>query len=318
MDHLPALEGFGNDFELDPEFAYTETCAALACMFWNWEMSQLTGKARYADLFEWQLYNAAAIGMGLDGRSYFYNNPLTCRGGVTRQSWYAVPCCPSNLSRTYADIENYSIDKTGDQININQYISIFYSSDLADIEIQSGLPWEGRVTIQVTPGSANKNFSLNLRIPSWSSSTRIEYNGRVLKTLPGAKSDDQAAGGFDPRLSQWYSIQRNWKAGDMITLEFDMSIQLRHVDPKVKGHQSRAAVTRGPLVYCLESTDNPDLDIFNEVLDTSSLEDLYQPDILGGIRVIKAQTTEFKSLTFIPYHLWGNRGESTMTIWVQT
>ena len=101
---LAGLEGFGNDYELDPEYAYAETCAALAGMFWNWEMLQLTGKPKYSDLFEWQLYNAAAVGMGLDGTSYLYNNPLACRGGVTRKPWYAVPCCPSNLSRTWAEL----------------------------------------------------------------------------------------------------------------------------------------------------------------------------------------------------------------------
>ncbi len=104
---LPALEGFGRDDELDPEFAYAETCAALGSLFWNWEMAQLTGNARYSDLFEWQLYNAAAVGMGLAGDTYFYNNPLVCQGGVSRKAWYAVPCCPSNISRTWADLGKY-------------------------------------------------------------------------------------------------------------------------------------------------------------------------------------------------------------------
>ena len=93
----PGLEGFGNDYDLNPEYAYSETCAALASMFWNWEMALLTGQARYSDLFEWQLYNAAAVGLGLDGESYLYNNPLACRGGVTRKAWYAVPCCPQTF-----------------------------------------------------------------------------------------------------------------------------------------------------------------------------------------------------------------------------
>ena len=92
------LEGFGCDYELDPEIAYAETCAALGCLFWNWEMLLIAGHACYADLFEWQLYNAASVGMGADGRSYLYNNPLTSTGGITRQPWFEVPCCPSNLS----------------------------------------------------------------------------------------------------------------------------------------------------------------------------------------------------------------------------
>jgi DUF1680 family protein len=79
---VPGLEGFGRDDELDPLYAYAETCAALASLFWNWEMVQITGEAKYSDLFEWQLYNAAAPGMGLDGDDYLYNNPLACRGSV--------------------------------------------------------------------------------------------------------------------------------------------------------------------------------------------------------------------------------------------
>src|SRR5215216_4515875 len=120
---LPGLEGFGNDYELDPEYAYAETCAALANLFWNWEMSQLTGEPKYSDLFEWQLYNAAAVGFGLDGSNYLYNNPLTCYGGVTRKPWYAVPCCPSNLSRTLADLGKYIYSADKGKLDIHQYIS---------------------------------------------------------------------------------------------------------------------------------------------------------------------------------------------------
>ena len=104
---LPFTEGFGRDYELDPEYAYAETCAALASMFWSREMALLTGRPRYDDLFEWQLYNAASVGIGMDGRSYFYNNPLACRGGLTRAGWYLVPCCPPNLSRTWASLGEY-------------------------------------------------------------------------------------------------------------------------------------------------------------------------------------------------------------------
>ena len=121
---LPGMEGFGNDYELDPEYAYAETCAALASLFWNWEMAQLRNQAKYSDLFEWQLYNAAAVGMGLDGTTYLYNNPLTCQGGVTRQPWYAVPCCPSNLSRTWANLSQYSYTHNEGRIFLHQYISI--------------------------------------------------------------------------------------------------------------------------------------------------------------------------------------------------
>ena len=101
---LPLMEGFGRDDELDPEYAYAETCAALGSVFWNWEMTQLTGEAQYSDLLEWQLYNAALVGMGQNGQCYLYNNPLAVRDDIQRRAWYEVPCCPSNLSRTWASL----------------------------------------------------------------------------------------------------------------------------------------------------------------------------------------------------------------------
>ncbi len=155
LGSVPAIEGFGRDYELDPEYAYAETCAALGSLFWNWEMTCLTGQARYADLFEWQLYNAAAAGMGLDGKSYLYNNPLACRGGITRQPWYAVPCCPSNLSRTWANLGISIFTTEPATLKIHQYISSSTSDETGSEEgseveytgfsMKSGLPWNGQV-----------------------------------------------------------------------------------------------------------------------------------------------------------------------------
>ena len=167
---LPALEGFGNDYELDPEYAYAETCAALASLFWNWEMAQLTGEAKYSDLFEWQLYNASAVGMGADGDTYLYNNPLACRGGVTRKPWYAVPCCPSNLSRTWADLGKYIYSSSKNELWIHQYISSQHETDFAKIELHSEFPWNGNVQIKIESSS---EFTLHLRLPSWSQNSRI-------------------------------------------------------------------------------------------------------------------------------------------------
>ncbi|MFZ5859026.1 MAG: glycoside hydrolase family 127 protein [Chloroflexota bacterium] len=321
---LPALEGFGNDYELDPEFAYAETCAALGSMFWNWEMAQLTGEAQYSDLFEWQLYNAAAVGMGMDGDTYLYNNPLTCRDGVTRKPWYAVPCCPSNLSRTWADLGKY-IYSTDDRhregearsnlpaIWIHQYISSQYETDFAKINIHSEFPWNGKVEIKIT---SSAKFRLHLRLPSWSQDPQININGKEVNSGMGYYPRLPTVFCYDQRQSSFLTINRTWHQGDKIALTFDMPFHLRRAYPKVKGHADKVAITRGPLVYCLESTDNPNVDIFNIKLDTSSLRPTFDTSLLGGIMKIEAQSTDDQPLTFIPYHLWGNRGESTMTVWV--
>lgn len=303
----PGLEGFGNDYELDPEYAYAETCASLASLFWNWEMALLTKDARYSDLFEWQLYNAANVGMGQNGDTYLYNNPLSVHQGVTRQGWYIVPCCPSNLSRTFADLGKYIYSVEEDNLWIHQFISSETTAGVGvpvKVRIESELPWDGKVRIFINPEQKTE-FTLNLRTPSWSVSSPWD----TLST----------ASGYDPRESNYQTIRRLWTP-DVETLDFnfDMSIKLRRAHPKVKGHARKVAVTRGPLVYCLESVDNPDIDIFAVHLDPDSLNDEFVPDLLGECVVIHAKTMDGRPLKFIPYFLWANRSESQMTVWVNS
>jgi hypothetical protein len=313
---LPGLEGFGRDYELDPEYAYAETCAALATLFWNWEMALSTQQARYSDLFEWQLYNAAAVGMGLSGENYLYNNPLTCRGGVTRRPWFSVPCCPSNLSRTWASLGRYIYSFDRDKVWLHQYISSKATLDLGipiGLSIESGLPFNGSITIRVNPASPI-DFTLHLRIPSWAADQpmALKINGEAQPLAVANRSDvAPTAQGYDPRSSRFIPIARTWRSGDAIEVTFEMPIVLRRAHPRVKGHVGKVALTRGPLVYCLESSDNPNVDIFTARLDPSKLRAEYRNNLLGGTMVLTDQ-----SLTFIPYQLWANRGESQMTVWV--
>jgi DUF1680 family protein len=123
---------------------------------------------------------------------------------------------------------------------------------------------------------------------------------------------------YDPRCSSFTSINVPWSPGDILELQLDMSIQLRRAHPKVQGHAGKVTVTRGPLVYCLESVDNPGVDSFTAQLDSLSLSDEFVPDLLGGCVVIHGKTIDGKPLKFIPYFLWANRGESQMTVWVNS
>ena len=186
---VPGLEGFGNDYELDPEYAYAETCASLASLFWNWEMALLTKDARYSDLFEWQLYNAANVGMRQNGDTYLYNNPLEVHHGVTRQGWYVVPCCQSNLSRTFADLGRYIFSHDENDIWIHQYISNEATVNDVKIKVESNLPWSGKVKISVKP-EMDKKFTLHLRKPSWTMNAE----------------NDLTASGYDPREVEEESI----------------------------------------------------------------------------------------------------------------
>jgi uncharacterized protein len=300
---VPGLEGFGSDYELDPEYAYAETCASIASLLWNWEMSLLTRRPQYDDLFEWQLYNATNVGMGENGDTYLYNNPLKVHQGVTRQGWYIVPCCPSNLSRTFADLGKYIYSYEDNNLWIHQYISNETTIDMGGpvkFHIESGMPWSGKVRVQIKP-EKEKEFTIRLRIPSWH--------------VPEGKLT--TATGYDPRTARYETTCRVWSPeSGPLEYEFDMSIRQRRAHSRVKGHAGKVAVTRGPLVYCLESVDNPGVDIFTVAVDPASLQDEFVPDLLGGCVVIYGKATTGQPIRFIPYFLWANRGESQMTVWV--
>ncbi|HJS18125.1 MAG TPA: beta-L-arabinofuranosidase domain-containing protein, partial [Anaerolineales bacterium] len=305
LGSAPEIEGFGGDFDLDPEYAYAETCASIASLLWNWEMALLTKEARYSDLFEWQLYNATTVGMGQNGDTYLYNNPLEVHHGVTRQGWYVVPCCPSNLSRTFADLGKYICSFDENNLWIHQFISSAMTFDIdapVKLKMESELPWNGKVLIRITP-ETNREFKLHLRMPSWN--------------FPAQEGDQDTASGYDPRKAHYETIHRVWSSeGEILEFDFDMSVRLRQAHSKVKGHAGKVALTRGPLVYCLESVDNSNVDIFTARVDPASLHDEFVSNLLGGCVVIDGKTTDGRPLKFIPYFLWANRGESQMTVWV--
>jgi len=317
---MPNTEGFGRDYELDPVYAYAETCAALGSIFWSWEMLLATGHAKYADLIAWQLYNAAAVGWGQDGVSYFYNNPLESRGGLTRQPWFRCACCPPNLARTWADLGKYIYSLDGD-IWVHQYIAnctdVETASGKVGIRMDSALPWEGKVTLTLHTDSPAE-FAVHLRIPGWCDEPHVRINGDPVKVEAQTEALPQqptTAAGYDPRRSQYLPLKRTWTQGDVVEIEFGMDIRLRATHPRVKATRGKVAVTRGPLVYCLESVDNPNVDIFSACLDPSNLRPEFS-ELFGGVVLLHGRTTDGQPLTFIPYSLWGNRGESMMNVYV--
>jgi hypothetical protein len=324
---LPTIEGFGRDFELDPVTAYCETCAALGSMLWSWEMTRITGQARYADLFEWQLYNAAAVGIGQDGVSYLYNNPLASHGGLTRAAWFKCPCCPSNVSRIWADLGRFLYTFQGDDLWVHQYVGSETAGERGlGIRMTSGLPWDGTARLTLTPETPAA-FTLHLRIPSWCrrASTalpgfRLWINGDPLEIDgPPAAGPDHSptASGIDPFASVYLPVTRTWSPGDVVELAFEMDLHVRATHPRVKATRGRVALTYGPLVYCLESVDNPDVDLFAVQVDPVTLRAEFSTDHFGGITVLSGRTVGGELLTFIPYFLWANRGESRMTVYVQ-
>lgn len=319
---LPVVEGFGRDYELDSEVAYAETCAALGCMFWNWEMSLITRQAKYADLLEWQLYNAAGVGLGAQGTTYLYNNPLTCRGGVTRKAWYQVPCCPSNLSRTWAELGKYLYTFAPGALWAHQYVGSRTQLDLGvpvQVETRSALPWKGAVQIAVWPAKPT-DFTLHLRVPSWADGSRWRVNEAALQPVPAPRSAAVAEGtaaGISPYDAYFVPLTRKWSPGDVVELEFPMPIRVVRPHPKVRSERGKVALTRGPLVYCLESVGNPGIDIFETQIDATTLRAEFDRERLGGVCVLRGETRDGQPFTAIPYYAWANRGPSQMTVYLR-
>jgi hypothetical protein len=364
VGNLPEIEGFGRDDELDPEAAYNETCAALGCLFWNWEMTLLTHEARYADLFEWQLYNAASVGMGTDGTSYLYNNPLACRGGIERRAWFQVPCCLSNLSRTWASLGKQVVSALGDEVWLHQYVGCRAEAPLGPkmpvakrdrsghlgarlasggsarahldstspigarpasphpttgLRVESGLPWEGWARITVEPGAAAE-WTLHVRIPSWARGYRVRVNGEEWEPLPlpvARQTPVATACGYAPHGAFYVPIRRLWSAGDVVDLALPMPVMVRRPSRRVRSVRGRATITRGPLVYCLESADNPGVDLFEAIVDRASLVVEAGVGMDGVAVVLRGRTAEGRALTFIPYYAWANRGPSQMNVMVR-
>lgn len=312
-------EGFGKDYELDPAYAYNETCAAIASILWSQQMGELTDKAKYFDLMEWQIYNAMLVGLGMDGESYLYNNPLEVAIDIQRRNWFSVPCCPPNLSRTICGLEDAAYHISHNRFFLDQYLPKKVS-DSTGVAIRSEFPFSGKVWIQGLPGSLSNNVFI--RIPSWvrqHSSGSIIINGKPMSIQEVCKTaNEKTASGYDPRASKYFQIPQEILLGKSLSIEFPIEVNIHRAHPNVKGHEKKIAITRGPLVYCLESIDNPTTDIFSAIIDTRSFTT--ESVSLFGIEVIiiKTKNRNGEPLTLIPYFLWGNRGPSKMTVWINS
>ncbi len=314
---LPLIEGFGRDFELDPLVAYNETCAALGSLFWSQEMALLTGNPRYDDLFEWQLYNAASVGFGRDGCSYLYNNPLISEGHVHRAPWYDVPCCPSNISRTWASLGDYLYSRGQNHLTIHQYVSSEVKLDSDPqviIHMDSGLPWRGEIRIKMEMSGA-KALDINLRFPSWADDYDISLNGKkVQNAIDGEKRGSiSAACGIEIKGRKFIELKDLNADGDELLLKFDMPLKILRQDPRIRACRGMAALSRGPIVYCLEDCDNPGVSLPPRILPGSLQVVDGRSDFLG-IPLVEGKTIEGRPVRFIPYYLWGNRGKTQMSV----
>lgn len=295
-------EGFTEDYDLPNLDAYCETCASVGMVYWNQRMNQLTGDSKYVDVLERSMYNGALAGVSLAGDRFFYVNPLESNGDHHRQAWYGCACCPSQISRFLPSIGNYVYGTSDKALWVNLYMGnttrIMSDGQEITLKQETDYPWDGEVRLSVVTERPFKK-ELRIRIPGWCKKYILSVN------------DNQV----NVPVDKGYAVLKDWKSGDRIVLKMDMPIEVVSADPRVKQDIGKRAVQRGPLVYCLEETDNSS-DFDNIALTPSvSFEVKDDPRKLGGIKSIDAVSGNQK-MSFIPYYAWDNREAGKMKVWI--
>jgi DUF1680 family protein len=310
-------EAFGDPYELPPDRAYAETCAAIASVLLAWRLLLATGNPRYADAIERAIYNGILSALSREGTEFFYVNPLQRRthrayetaGHGERQPWYPCACCPPNLMRLLSSWEQYvaTADDTG--VQIHQYASADIEAEVAGepvrLSVRTEYPWNGRVTVHIDR-SPDQPWTLVLRVPGWCRSATL--------TLPGS-TDPLAVG---PGIAEQ---TRLWAAGDTIVLDFDMPVRVVQPHPHVDAVRGCVAVQRGPLVYCVESADAPPGTELEDIRFDPGREPttVERPDLgtgVVGVAIPVHANGSAATMTAIPYFAWANRQVEAMRVWI--
>ncbi len=310
-------EGFTGPYVLPNDTAYAETCAAIGMALWNHRMFLLTGDGRYMDIVEREIYNGLIAGVSVSGDKFFYSNVLGSRGGVGRVPWFGCSCCPTNLVRYVPAIGERVFAYRDDVIYVGLYMGasaeIPLSSGNVKLTMTTPYPWDGVVRLRVDLDEP-RAFALKLRRPGW-------CRGPV--RVVGVACDKAVERGF-------YTIRRTWKPGQTFSLELPMPVRRVRANPLVAADAGRVALMRGPVVYCLEAIDHGG-SVRNLVLPPEAkLEASYDATFLGGATILhgtavartsasaggSAVATRPVRLRAIPYHLWANRGDGAMVVWI--
>lgn len=329
-------QSYGRPYQLPHSTAHNETCANIGNLFFNWRMFTATGEAKYTDIVENCLYNSILSGISLDGKKYFYTNPLriskdlpyTLRWPKERTEYISCFCCPPNTLRTLCEAQDYaySIEKGG--VYVNLYGGNTLNTNIGGVgEItltqKTDYPWDGAVNISVDKLKGKKQFEIKLRVPDWcTEGAKITVNGEEQN--------------IEAKAGTYATVNRTWKKGDVVSINMPMRTRIVEANPLVEESRGQVAVQRGPIVYCLESNDLGGLSIddiaipldakFTPVdmtIDGSRIKALEGEVINRSEASWKGQLyreatakKQMVKVRLIPYYAWGNRGKSEMTVWM--
>jgi DUF1680 family protein len=295
-------------------------------------MLRLDPNRKYADVLEQAIYNGTLSGMDLDGKRFFYVNPLEVNPfqknrkdqehvKTERQKWFFCACCPPNLARMIASVEDNAYTQTEDTLYTHLYIAGKVQTVLSGRKVEltqsHNYPWEGDISVTMNVEDPVK-FKLALRIPGWCKTVSAKVNGNTV-------SVDELDKGY-------LIVDRIWQTGDTVTLDLDMEILRMHSNPLVSMNQCQTALQRGPIVYCIEEVDNgPNLAAIRLPNQCEIISE-YEPDLLNGVVTLRAEgyriesTSELYSaepiklipqkITAIPYYAWCNRAKGEMRVWI--
>jgi DUF1680 family protein len=316
-------EGFTKDYDLPNLQSYAETCAAIGLLQWAHRMVHIDFDSRYIDAMERTLYNGVLAGLGTDGKSFFYHNPLASDGTHHRVSWpWWCPCCPANLARLILSLSGYLYSSNSKAIAIHHYVSSEASFSIdgqeARLVASSDFPLDGTASIRFesAPGTP---FEVLLRVPGWAGDRQFTVNGREIV----------------PEIVSGYAVlSRSWNSGDEVRARFEMPVQTFYSNYEVTENRGRVAMSRGPLIYCAEGIDNGGhLDRFAinpekgtqvkredgelgeivSLLVPGSKEEQEQSSLYS----LSRPATKPREIKMIPYYAWDNRAPGEMLVWLR-
>lgn len=330
-------EAFTSDYDLPDDTMYCETCASIGLIFFAQQMLKNENNGEYADVMERALYNTVLAGMALDGKHFFYVNPLEVvpekvkkdpgksHVKLVRPQWLGCACCPPNLARLLASVDEYVYVQKENTILANLFMNCESTFQMPQGECtvtqKTNYPWEGNVEFKIN-STAKEPMTLAVRIPGWTDSFVVTLNGQVLST---------------EEKNGYIYIQKAF-ADDQIQVEFEIKPKRWYAHPNVKNEIGKTVLSRGPLVYCLEGADNGEALHLLALGKDEEIQYRFEKDLLGGVGTLHAmgekidlerrdmplyQDSHFetetvkKELKWIPYYSWANRGENEMSVWVR-
>jgi DUF1680 family protein len=295
-------EGFGGNYSLRNN-SYCESCSSCGEIFFQWKLNLAYHDAKYADLYEETMYNALLGGLDLEGKNYYYPNPLDAN--ASRIPWHPVACCVGNIARTLLMLPTWVYAKSADGIYVNMFVgSTITVENVGGVDVEmvqaTDYPWKGKVAVTVNPKVA-KNFSIRIRVPNRAVSTLYTSTPNV----NGITSIAVNGAAVRPKIKNGYAvITRTWKAGDRIELVLPLAIQRVRASERIEADRGKVALRYGPVLYNIEKVDQ---DITKPVARTASLAPEWKPDLLGGVMVINGTFADGSPMMAIPNYARMNR-----------